>query len=446
MTTNAKFDAELLTSPARRGLGREVDGDRLAAAVGELRARGDAWEAIAEKLRAQFGTRLTADGLRKLYERRASKLERRTLFQDQKTSLRNWTIDRADGNKPQPNSDAFESSSKLAAARDAADSNLSEPPCIIIVGPGGGSEAEAIAMLLVAASASLRGTPLHKVDCDPVVRVLKDWAGADHELYDAHLSAASSRELVSWARDEGDVLLSLGPSSAGSAPIFAAVQSIVATAAHYGVTVVLVQALDSLQPGWRRASLDWLVRADKRAKKILFAEEEKVAELKSLSTDFDIDVVSLPKISSDSMTALRARKPIDFTDLIHKIEDQMHSDLLEFYNSAINVFESKEWSGSIGSIASKNVDKIDYIRNGMPSIINKYYQSNNIEPASELDKKLEDSLVNFFNAVRLMDDHKIAEKNSAFVDAAKKYYAHQSQSKEKGSDQKIEAPKSSIDQ
>ena len=313
------------------------------------------------------------------------------------------------------------------------------------MGPSSASEAATVAMLSVVAYAALKAGPLMRIDFDPVTSALSRWCGAQHQADDIAFKSDAAANLLSHALSNGDVLIHLGPKSAGSARALSCIKSLASAAEQQGVQILLIQALDIAQPDWERVVVDWLAKTDPRATKILFADQAKLEELRFLSTNFGVEVIPLPKIPQQIMQWMTKDRPINFSAALAEIELNAHLEIRDFYNINMTMFESERWIMLFGSVSPNNFEKTDYIKNRDLWCINRYWQLNPPTDARSTEDGFNNAFVDFCHSVRSMDEHEISIQTQKLIDAAKAYYAPTETRQHRGDDPGNEAPKAHLD-
>jgi hypothetical protein len=434
------LDSPFLIRPAGRRLRQRVDRALLVAEVAELRASGHDYHAIAMELGPRIGKELTADGVRKAFSRAVSKSQHLWPLGNSKPSTLHKPADHLGNGDPlQPNSDVLDESLLLQAACGTCVRRR-----IIIMGPSSASEAATVAMLSVAAHAALKAGSLVRIDLDPVTNALSRWCGAQRQAEDMALNAEAAANLVSHAQRNGDVLIHLGPRSAGSARALSGVKSLASAAEQQGVQIVLTQALDIAQPDWERVVVDWLAKTDPRATKILFADQAKLEELRFLSTNFGVEVIPLPKIPQRIMQWMTKNRPINFSAAVAEIESNAYLEIRDFYNITMAMFESERWIRLFGSVSPNNFEKTDHIKNRDLWCINRYWQLNPTSDGRSTEDGFNSALVDLCHSVRSMDEHKISIQIQKLLDAINAYYAPTETRQDRGDDPGNEAPKAHL--
>jgi hypothetical protein len=299
-------------------------------------------------------------------------------------------------------------------------------------------------MLSVAAHAALKAGSLVRIDLDPVTNALSRWCGAQRQAEDMALNAEAAANLVSHAQRNGDVLIHLGPRSAGSARALSGVKSLASAAEQQGVQIVLTQALDIAQPDWERVVVDWLAKTDPRATKILFADQAKLEELRFLSTNFGVEVIPLPKIPQRIMQWMTKNRPINFSAAVAEIESNAYLEIRDFYNITMAMFESERWIRLFGSVSPNNFEKTDHIKNRDLWCINRYWQLNPTSDGRSTEDGFNSALVDLCHSVRSMDEHKISIQIQKLLDAINAYYAPTETRQDRGDDPGNEAPKAHL--
>jgi hypothetical protein len=434
-------DSPFLIRPASRRLRQGVDRASLVAEVAKLKASGHDYHTIAMELSPRIGKQLTADGVRKALSRAVSKPQHLWPSGHSSPSILHKPADHlGNGNPLQPNSDVPDESLLPQAA-----CGTRAPRRIIILGPSSTSEAATVAMLSIVAHAALKADSLLRIDLDPVTSALNRWCGAQHLADDTTLNAEAATNLVSHAQRNGDVLIHLGPRSAGSARTLSSVKSLTSAAEQQGVQIVVIQALDIAHLDWERVAVEWLAKTDARATKVLFADEVKLEEMRFLATNFGVEVIPLPKIPQRLIQWMTKYRPINFSAALAEIESNAHLQIRDFYNITMTMFESERWIKLFGSVDPNYFEKTDHIKNIDLWCINRYWHLNPPTNARSAEDGFNNAFVDFCHSVRSMDEHEISIQTQKLIDAAKAYYAPTETRHDRGDDPGNEAPKAHLD-